>query len=1044
MKPIKLTMQAFGPYAGKEVIDFSQLGNRTMFVISGKTGAGKTTIFDGISFAIYGRASGEGRMGPDLRSQFAEDDLLTEVSLEFSLRNQVYYICRSPQQEKKKARGDGYTTVNAKAEMYMLDEDGTQKLIAANVRETDEKIKEIIQLDANQFRQILMIPQGDFRKLLTSDSRDKEVILQRLFHTELYKQIEDKLREKASLLKKEVELGMTERTRLLKGISTNKNTHLELELEEEILNVTAVLSLLEEVQKTLQSDVNEFTKKMNEQKIVRDEAKRKADAAEDVMKQMAIREQLSHKHNELKAREKEIEEMKSSVELAHKAANLQHQEQLCQRLKKELDSYKARLETDMNHYNEEKKKLDMSEARLRKEEEKQEQRDQLDNDLSRLINMREDVYSFSQKQAELEQIQVKKEDYQKSILHVKENLSQLKDRSEKQRKLLKDFEQAQMLAFQNENKLSQVESVKKQLLTVSTALKKKTDLHSEFKLKTKLFEKAKEISEDAHRTLEKIEDSWLKGQAGHLAQHLEDGKACPVCGSNHHPDLARVTESDQSADDVKIAKLAVSKSDQELLEAERSWMKVKTESEFHQENTQKLVDDLTQLVPGFTIENMDMFIQDYEKKHKETAQFLLEANAKVQKIPELNAQISTCEVELEKQNNKLNDMLDVEKQLSIQYTGAATIIHTLSSKIPENMRGKEQFDKEVVKLEKEKRVLQEALDTARRDHVMISENLARLSGTITNLEIHMKEKEKAMDIERNNFLNQLEKEAFETYKVYHAAKLEPIEIKKIENAIRAYYEEYRSISDRLKDYEERLQGMEKPDLNLLKKSLEKAEQYLTLLGDQHAHLIMQVKRNEEIAHMVKNINEEMKALEEEYDLVGHLSDITRGQNTYRLTFERFVLASFLDGILEAANSRLTKMTSGRYQLLRKTDRSKGNVQSGLELLIFDQYTGQDRHVKTLSGGESFKAALSLALGLADIVQQHAGGVSLETMFIDEGFGTLDPESLDHAIEALMDIQSSGRLVGIISHVPELKERIDARLEVTANQYGSKTAFHFTG
>lgn len=191
-----------------------------------------------------------------------------------------------------------------------------------------------------------------------------------------------------------------------------------------------------------------------------------------------------------------------------------------------------------------------------------------------------------------------------------------------------------------------------------------------------------------------------------------------------------------------------------------------------------------------------------------------------------------------------------------------------------------------------------------------------------------------------------------------------------------------------------------------------------------------------------NINEEIKVLEERYKIIGHLYDISRGQNTYRITFERYVLAAFLDDILREANIRLAKMTSGRYQLLRKTDRSKGNVQSGLELLVFDQYTGRERHVKTLSGGESFKAALSLALGLADVVQTYAGGVSLETMFIDEGFGMLDPESLDQAIEALIDIQNSGRLVGIISHVPELKERIDARLEVIATQSGSTTEFQF--
>ncbi|MEK3886804.1 SMC family ATPase [Bacillus sp. FSL K6-3431] len=1043
MKPIKLTMQAFGPYADVEIIDFSQLGNRTMFVISGKTGSGKTTIFDGISFAIYGRASGEGRMGADLRSQFAVDDLLTEVSLEFSLRNQIYYISRSPQQEKKKARGEGYTTINAKAELYMLDEQGNRKLIAANIRDTDEKIKEIIQLDSNQFRQILMIPQGDFQKLLTSDSKEKEVILQRLFRTELYKQIEEKLKEKSSLLKKEVDASLIERTRLLKGISSHGNTNLETEIGEEILNITSVLSLLNEVQTALQTDVNGILGNINRQKIVRDDAKRKADAAEDILKQMSIRDQLLQKHKDLKAREQEVENTKVSVELAHKAAKLQHQEQLCQRLKKELDSYKSRLDIDRKKMKDEQKMLATAKTRLRQEEEKQAVREKLDSHISKLVNMREDVYSFSSKQSELEQIQLKKDRYEQDINQVRNNVANLKTKIEQQKAQLKEFEQTQIEAFQKENTLNKIETVRKQLNSLSAAVKKENNIRTDFQIKTDMFEKAKVMNEDARVTLEKIEDSWLKGQAGHLAQHLENGEVCPVCGSIDHPKLATVSESDQTAEDVKAAKLAVSKSDQELLQVERSWMQLKTEAEVHKENAQHLINELIQLEPEFSLEKIDMFFQDYERRYKEMTQYLLTANEKVQKIPGLHTQMSKNEKEWERQNNQLNEMIDYEKRLSIQFVEAATIVTALSRKIPENIRLKEQFDIEVAKLEKEKQELLRALETARIEYTNISENLARLSGTISNIEAHMNEKEKALDMEREQFLIQLENEAFESYKVYHAAKLGAEEIKKSEDEIRAYREEYRSISDMLEDYETRLQGIDKPDLTILKSSLEDAEHSLTSLSDQHANLMLQMKRNEEINEMVNNINEKMKILEEEYHLVGHLSDITRGQNTYRLTFERFVLASFLDGILEAANARLTKMTSGRYQLLRKTDRSKGNVQSGLELLIFDQYTGQDRHVKTLSGGESFKAALSLALGLADIVQQHAGGVSLETMFIDEGFGTLDPESLDHAIEALMDIQSSGRLVGIISHVPELKERIEARLEVTANQYGSKTAFHFT-
>ncbi|MDP4164048.1 MAG: SbcC/MukB-like Walker B domain-containing protein, partial [Bacillota bacterium] len=275
------------------------------------------------------------------------------------------------------------------------------------------------------------------------------------------------------------------------------------------------------------------------------------------------------------------------------------------------------------------------------------------------------------------------------------------------------------------------------------------------------------------------------------------------------------------------------------------------------------------------------------------------------------------------------------------------------------------------------------------------------------------------------------------------AKRTEAEIVRMESEIRSYREQFRSISDQFTQLNDLLSGVTAPDLEAMETILAKLGEEVRALDERQRDLYLKKRDNVEIAEKIERLNKDMKTLEERYQVIGHLYEISKGQNTYRITFERFVLASFLDDILNEANIRLLKMTSGRYQLRRKTDRSKGNAQSGLELLVFDQYTGLERHVKTLSGGESFKAALSLALGLADVVQNYAGGVSLETMFIDEGFGTLDPESLDQAIEALIDIQSSGRLVGIISHVPELKERIDVRLEVISAQSGSRTEFIFT-
>jgi exonuclease SbcC len=360
--------------------------------------------------------------------------------------------------------------------------------------------------------------------------------------------------------------------------------------------------------------------------------------------------------------------------------------------------------------------------------------------------------------------------------------------------------------------------------------------------------------------------------------------------------------------------------------------------------------------------------------------------------------------------------------------------------IPEELRTVEAYEFQVKQAIKNQKTLEIALEKAQKQYQDTRESFATEKARLETVQKQVTETEQKLDLEREAFKQKLTEQGFEKYRHYEEAKRTEKQLNELIEMVRAYREEFRSVTDRYLELAELLKDVKVPELQNLRQTFEDMNRRLEALNDEYTSLLMKKRSNEEILIKVEQLNQGLKALEERYKLIGHLYEIAKGQNTYRITFERFVLAAFLDEILAQANVRLTKMTSGRYQLSRKTDRSKGAGQSGLELLVFDQYTGQERHVKTLSGGESFKAALSLALGLAEVVQHHAGGVSLETMFIDEGFGTLDPESLDQAIEALIDIQSSGRLVGIISHVPELKERIDARLEVFATQSGSRTEF----
>jgi DNA repair protein SbcC/Rad50 len=1043
LKPLKLTMQAFGPYAEVETIDFAQLGNHTMFVISGKTGSGKTTIFDAISYAIYGKASGEDRNGQDLRSQFAKDDLNTEVSLDFSLRNKVYSIIRSPQQQKKKDKGEGYTQVPAKASLYVWDENGEKALLAAKINDVEEKIKEIMLIDSNQFRQILMIPQGEFRKLLTSDSKDKEVILQRLFHTQIYKMVEDKLKMEASELKKSVEDQVQARNEAIRRIYSVTNEELKGYLEADSVNDTIIMPLLKAEIAAMADMLEKLSYSLKEKEQEQDLLKGKLLEAEGILKQLQTKETLTQQKVDLESQKDIFLEKEKQVQLAQKAALLAVQEELCQRLKLEVD----RVATNAKEIKIEIERLNTllikQQQQLQVEIDREVERQQVLDNINRLVNIKEDVYSFAVLEKEVAILEAKLREAKDNHQISEKTLSLIDDSVKNLHKQKSDIEQGQLAYVENERQIEKLQAELAQFEKYELYSARHKKARQERIQNTGKYENTVSRYTDAKALVEDLENKWLHGQASLIAARLQTGDACPVCGSEHHPAPALIHEDNiPNEGDLKAAKKQAA-----LLEREKS----EAESIYYQSQSNEIaqkvaVDEIVQEIRSYRLDFSELDLPAAKKEVTTKIDVLI----KKQKIlKEQTQQLDRIMIELEKKESDklilketIQKYADMVTELTVQFIERNTNLTRMMTSIPENLRSQEAYEKTLLASQKKYEAMVKQFEEAVKHVQIVKEKLATETARLVDSEKHLMTKHDELRVEREIFKNRLSEQGFENYSVYDSSKKTDSEIRAIESEIRNYREELRSVSDRLEELSELLKDVKKPEVTEIKVNLENKVREIEELNQQRTDLFVKKRDNEETYQRIERLNEQMKVLEERYKLIGHLSKIAKGDNTYRVTFERYVLAAFLDDILREANIRLRKMTSGRFQLLRKTDRSKGNVQSGLELLVYDQYTSQERHVKTLSGGESFKAALSLALGLADVVQNYAGGVSLETMFIDEGFGTLDPESLEQAIEALVDIQSSGRLVGIISHVPELKERIDVRLEVSAGQTGSRTEFVF--
>ncbi|MCM3789534.1 SMC family ATPase [Domibacillus indicus] len=1033
MKPVTLTMTAFGPYAGRQVIDFSALENRKMFVISGKTGSGKTTIFDAISFAMYGKPSGDHRSASEMRSQFADPKQLTEVSLLFELKGRTFLIRRTPQQEKPKARGGGMTTAGATAELYEKKADGTEVLLASNVRDTDEKINELVGLEANQFRQILMIPQGEFQKLLMAGSQEKEKILQKLFQTSFYKRVEDILKEKSDALKKEAGRAADQQMALLKSLPAYSSTMRAL-LEAELIQRKAVFDQLELDLLEMDKQFKSFQEKVQHLSERRDFLLGERERGLSRNAQFDRLGQARLEQKELDEQKEGMERCRRKIDGAERADKLQSYEMMEKRARQAVHTAEVRKSEAEAEMQNTRQLLEEAEERLNAEESRRPERDECTKELQHLQSIKEAVYAYQDAVEKAGETEGRlKETKQAAAEFIRKN-EELDAARKKMEASLQAFDSSKEIYLESGYQIERLTALIEQFQELANTEKEMGDLQEREEAAQIEVQKAASAAAEAIKELDHKREEWHRSQAAMLARELKEGEPCSVCGSIHHPNPAAGGEATLEEQALKKAEQQADRLSQENRQAEQKWM----ESRFALGHAAENMDKLKAKLPS------DFGVEEAIERLKEAAQTRSQAAQDLQQKQELEGQLD----ELKKLKQQLEAELEQTRQREMAdhtaFIQAQSTRQQLEQSVPEAMRNSGYFARELERIEQRAAVLERRYEEAAED---VQHTRTAMQAALSVLEERrqtLQEAERDYYEVREAFEQKRQQAGFQSAEQYEEAKKWLESLAEMKETVRQFEQKERELTLLIEELQTILQGYERADISKLEEEIGALNEEAVQWANEASAVAACAKESRRIRQSVEEIAARMAKAEEAYRLSGHLFEVTHGKNDLKVTFERYVLASFLEDILTAANTRLSAMTNGRFLLERLTERSKGNAQSGLDLLVFDQYTGASRHVKTLSGGESFKAALALALGLAEVVQNHAGGVSLETMFVDEGFGTLDPESLDQAIETLMDIQADGRLVGIISHVPELKERIDARLEVGQSDIGSKAAFVFTG
>lgn len=910
MRPIRIEMSAFGPYAGKQTVEMDRLGTSGIYLITGDTGAGKTTIFDAIVFALYGTASSDRRSGDMLRSRYAEPDTPTEVKLVFAYRNKEYEIRRNPTYQRPKLRGEGMTQENASAELRLPGGE-----ILTRTGEVDEKIREILGMTRDQFMQIAMIAQGDFLKLLLAKTEERRKIFSSIFRTGRYARLEERLKQEARQARKTYddlvrEIGFEqERARLPEGTDRSGLR------DEEYLQA-----------------IEKF----------RDEAGIRLEEGEK--KQELLRGELDALAARILAAEEQEKRKKALEETRQQWTKLQA---AAEQRKQELEAARSR-EPEAKE----------KEARLHVEQDRLQQYD-------RLEELKQQKTEAEKKQASDEAARKKLEEGRKSLTQ------QIQDCRQK----IKEKEALAGKAAALSGEKERLRSQGAEYNELKTLLEAYEEASEKWSRAAVTYQAACGKEQEFGESYRRQHRAFLDDQAGILAAELAEDQPCPVCGSLHHPSPAVKTDDAPTRETVE--------------QSQKRWEESKT-----------AMDEAGRKAAALR-GTRDSSLQHMEEK------------AKGLNMPTEPAALK--ETLMEEQKRFRSKWKEVTGALAASEAAAEAKV-VLEEKL-ETLQKKQEEDEEAYrKLELESARLQEQIEN-------LSANYSELKETLP-----YPDRESAGK----------------------AASLLDREIREIREAVQSAEENEQAAAGRIQEAEGRMDELQKQiregesaesmtSAELQEKQKKKKEEQLRLQAEaKEDNLIWET--NSAAAGRIRKLSGEREQAARKYSMLQNLADTANGNlsGKQRIQLETYVQQQLFDRILVRANTRFRVMSGGQYDLVRRKEYQK-NQQSGLDLDVVDHYNGTTRSVSTLSGGESFMASLSLALGLSDEIQESAGGVQLDALFVDEGFGSLDEETLDQAMKAIQTLaEDGGRIVGIISHVTELQNRIDRQLLVRKMKSGGST------
>ncbi len=910
MKPIKLTMSAFGPFADECVIDFTELYSDGVYLITGDTGSGKTTVFDAITFALYGSASGENRKGSMFRSKYADDMRPTFVELEFLHAKRKYIIRRSPEYYRPSKRGSKEKLIkqNQTALLHMPDGEIIDGYTAVN-----EKVLDIIKISKDQFRRTSMLAQGDFQKLLFASTEERQKIFRKIFNTQNYQSLQDRINQKTLELKRDLDSGKKQMEVFLSGVKTADGS----DFSEDAGGVYGK-EMFEKLESIIISDEEAVKDTQDRINIIDIALKEKSD--------------LLRKADENEILRKSISVLKGRLSLAEEKFALSEEKYL------RIPSLREKIASVDKKYAIEEKDM--------------EKYDKLEELSLAIENAQKDLSAV-----------------QKEILLHTHTISGLLEEEEKNEAKYEELKDAQSQKAVLLSELSEAGRVLEGLKNIKNKIRLYKLKFNEFmQLKDEVFafsEKRRMLSEQyAHAHL-----TFLGSQASILALGLEEGNPCPVCGSRHHPSPAEKNDELMTKDELELIKKMYDECDEAYGNIQGQFKAAGAVCDSFREE----IFSLTESLGGKDLsENVEIIKQ---------------------KSSETEHTIAVLTVSIEKLDRNIKEKLRLEKNMPVQ------------RKQIENIR----------------KLLSE-----------LSLNKAQTEARLESMIMSMDEMKNSLEYEDKT-----------------TARNSLLSLKKMksdyESGIKSAEEEYSSLKNeiisltaQIRSDEEKIVPMD-DDIITVRREKEDLEKQKGILTEESDRMKLRIMSNKESAANLKRSSEALEKISGEYSDYAALNEVFSGRIRERekIELETYIQMRYFDRILQKANTRLLIMSASRYELRRKVNSSNRQSSSGLELEVVDHYNSSSRDIETLSGGELFLAALCLSLGLSDEVQESIGSVMIDSLFVDEGFGSLDSNSLRQAMKVISSLSSPSRPVAIISHVEELKNMIDRKIVISKSVSGSK-------